>query len=113
MKFAQDIVLAPVITENSMAGIADKKYTFKVATNATKVEIAQAVEELFGVKVAKVNTISVRGRYRRQGMHAGYTAASKKAIVTLKPDSKIKKEYHNGYQKVQADYPGPPRHDCY
>ena len=83
MKFAQDIVLAPVITENSMAGIADK-----VATNATKVEIAQAVEELFGVKVAKVNTISVRGRYRRQGMHAGYTAASKKAIVTLKPDSK-------------------------
>ena len=86
MKFAQDIVLAPVITENSMAGIADKKYTFKVATNATKVEIAQAVEELFGVKVAKVNTISVRGRYRRQGMHAGYT--SKKAIVTLKPDSK-------------------------
>ena len=88
MKFAQDIVLAPVITENSMAGIADKKYTFKVATNATKVEIAQAVEELFGVKVAKVNTNSVRGRYRRQGMHAGYTAASKKAIVTLKPDSK-------------------------
>ena len=62
MKFAQDIVLAPVITENSMAGIADKKYTFKVATNATKVEIAQAVEELFGVKVAKVNTISAEVR---------------------------------------------------
>lgn len=88
MKFAQDIVLAPVITENSMAGIADKKYTFKVATNATKVEIAQAVEELFGVKVAKVNTMNVRGRYRRQGLHAGYTAASKKAIVTLTADSK-------------------------
>ena len=71
MKFAQDIVLAPVITENSMAGIADKKYTFKVATDATKVEIAQAVETLFpGAKVAKVNTISVRGRFRRQGMHA-------------------------------------------
>ena len=81
MKFAQDIVLAPVITENSMAGIADKKYTFKV-------DIANAVEELFGVKVAKVNTISVRGRYRRQGMHAGYTAKSKKAIVTLTADSK-------------------------
>ena len=58
MKFAQDIVLAPVITENSMAGIADKKYTFKVATDATKIDIANAVEELFGVKVAKVNTIS-------------------------------------------------------
>jgi len=76
-------------TENSMAGIADKKYTFKVATDATKVEIAQAVEVLFpGVKVAKVNTVSVRGRFRRQGMHAGYTAASKKAIVTLTKDSK-------------------------
>ncbi len=61
-----DIVLAPVITENSMAGIADKKYAFVKATNATKVEIAQAVEERFGVKAAKVNTISVRGRYRRQ-----------------------------------------------
>ena len=71
-----------------MAGIADKKYSFKVATNATKVDIARAAEELFGVKVAKVNTISVRGRYRRQGMHAGYTAASKKAIVTLTKDSK-------------------------
>ena len=88
MNTAHDIILKPVITENSMAGIADKKYTFKVATDATKVEIAQAVEVLFpGVKVAKV-TISVRGRYRRQGMHAGYTAASKKAIVTLTKDSK-------------------------
>ena len=88
MKTAHDIVLKPVITENSMAGIADKKYTFKVATDATKVEIAQAVEVLFpGVKVAKVNTVSVRGRFRRQGMHAGYTAASKKAIVTLTKDS--------------------------
>ena len=88
MKTAHDIILKPVITENSMAGIADKKYTFKVATDATKIDIANAVEELFGVKVAKVNTISVRGRFRRQGMHAGYTAASKKAIVTLTKDSK-------------------------
>ena len=88
MKFAQDIVLAPVITENSMAGVAAKKYTFKVATDATKIEIAKAVEELFGVKVAKVNTISVRGRYRRQGATAGYTAAAKKAIRKLKADSK-------------------------
>ena len=88
MKTAHDIILKPVITENSMAGIADKKYTFKVATDATKIDIANAVEELFGVKVAKVNTISVRGRYRRQGMNAGYTAKSKKAIVTLTADSK-------------------------
>lgn len=85
---AQDIILAPVVTEASMQNQQLKKYTFKVAVNATKVQIAQAVAELFGVKVAKVNTISVRGRYRRQGMHAGYTAKSKKAIVTLTPDSK-------------------------
>ena len=88
MKTAHDIVLKPVITENSMAGIADKKYTFEVAPSAGKIEIKDAVEKIFGVKVAKVNTISVRGRFRRQGMHAGYTAASKKAIVTLTKDSK-------------------------
>ena len=85
---AQNIVLAPVITEASMAGIQMKKYTYKVAKEATKVDIARAVEELFGVKVAKVNTIHVRGRYRRQGMHGGYTASGKKAIVTLKEGSK-------------------------
>ncbi len=88
MKIAHDIILAPVITENSMMGIAAKKYTFKVATDANKVEIAKAVEQLFGVKVEKVNTINVRGRYRRQGLHGGYTAATKKAVVTLKADSK-------------------------
>ena len=85
---AQDIILAPVITENSMTGMQNKKYTFKVATGATKIDIARACEELFGVKVAKVNTMSVRGRYRRQGAHAGYTAATKKAIVTLTANSK-------------------------
>ncbi|MDO4565966.1 MAG: 50S ribosomal protein L23 [Oscillospiraceae bacterium] len=88
MKTAQDIVLAPVITEKSMAATADKKYTFKVAKDAGKIEIAKAVEELFDVKVAKVHTISVRGKLRRQGRYQGYTAAWKKAIVTLKPESK-------------------------
>ena len=88
MKTAHDIILAPVITENSMMGVANKKYTFKVATDANKVEIADAVEKLFGVKVEKVNTINVRGRWRRQGLHGGYTADSKKAIVTLKEGSK-------------------------
>ena len=87
-KFAQDIVLGPVITEKSSLAIADKKYTFKVAKDAGKVEIAKAVEELFSVKVAKVNTISVRGRKRRQGLSTGYTPSWKKAIVTLTPDSK-------------------------
>ena len=88
MKTAHDIILAPVITENSMMGVANKKYTFKVATDANKIEIADAVEKLFGVKVEKVNTINVRGRWRRQGLHGGYTAACKKAIVTLKEGSK-------------------------
>lgn len=64
---AQDIILAPVITEASMAGVANKKYTFKVAHGATKVDVKRAAEELFGVKVAKVNTISVRGRYPPPG----------------------------------------------
>ena len=89
MKLAQDIIIAPVITEKSMSGIADKKYTFKVARDANKIEIAEAVEKLFkGAKVAKVNTISVRGKMKRMGRYSGYTAAWKKAIVTLKADSK-------------------------
>ena len=89
MKTAQDIIIAPVITEKSMAGIADKKYTFKVAKDANKIEIAAAVEALFkGAKVAKVNTISVRGKEKRMGRYSGYTASWKKAIVTLKADSK-------------------------
>ena len=88
MKTAQDIIIAPVITEKSMSGIADKKYTFKVARDANKIEIATAVEKLFKVKVAKVNTISVRGQEKRMGRYSGYTAAWKKAVVTLKADSK-------------------------
>ena len=84
MKAAQDIVLAPVITEKSMSGIADKKYTFKVAKDANKIEIAEAVEKLFKVSVAKVNTINVRGQERRMGRYAGRTSSWKKAIVTLK-----------------------------
>lgn len=88
MKAAQDIIIAPVITEKSMSGIADKKYTFKVAKDANKIEIADAVAKLFKVQVAKVNTVNVRGKQRRMGRYSGYTAAWKKAIVTLKADSK-------------------------
>ena len=88
MKMAQDIIIKPIITENSMKGIADRKYTFQVAKDANKIEIAKAVEELFGVEVAKVNTISVRGKFRRQGRFGGFTASSKKAIVTLTEKSK-------------------------
>ena len=88
MKAAQDIVIAPIITEKSMSVIADKKYTFKVAPDANKVEIAAAVEELFKVEVAKVNTMNVRGRQKRVGRYTGKTAAWKKAIVTLTEKSK-------------------------
>ena len=80
MRTAQDIILKPIITEESMMGIMTKKYTFKVAKDANKIEI--------GTKVAKVNTMNVRGQKRRQGMHEGYTPSWKKAIVTLTEDSK-------------------------
>ena len=85
---AQDIVIRPIVTEKSMMGIADKKYTFEVAKAANKIEIAKAVEELFKVKVAKVNTVSMRGKLRRQGKYQGYTKSWKKAYVTLPADSK-------------------------
>ena len=88
MKTVQDIIINPVITEASMDMMADKKYVFKVLKTATKSEIAAAVEELFKVEVASVNTINMKRKPKRLGVHAGYTAAWKKAIVTLKADSK-------------------------
>ena len=88
MKFAQDIIIKPIITEQSMDGLADKKYAFKVAKDATKPEIAHAVEELFGVKVAAVNTINMKSKTKRLRYQIGHTASWKKAIVTLKADSK-------------------------
>jgi len=88
MKVAQDIIIAPLITEKSMSGIADKKYAFKVAKDANKYEIKDAVEKLFKVKVDKVNTINVRGQVRRMGRYEGTTSSWKKAVVTLKADSK-------------------------
>lgn len=88
-KTAQDIILKPIITEHSMECLQQGKYTFKVAKDANKIEIANAVEKLFkGVKVKKVNTISVRGRKKRMGRSEGYTSAWKKAIVTLAEGSK-------------------------
>lgn len=87
-KVAQDIILRPIITEASMENAMYKKYTFRVAKDANKIEIKKACEELFGVEVAKVNTINVRGHQRRQGRFVGYTPSWKKAIVTLTEDSK-------------------------
>ncbi len=85
---ARDLILAPVITEKSVAAMSDKKYTFRVADGANKIEIAKAIEEIFGVKVAKVNTISMKGKKRRMGRFEGYTSDWKKAVVTLTEDSK-------------------------
>lgn len=88
MKSAYDIIKKPVITERSMSGIADSKYVFEVAISANKVEIKKAIEEIFGVKVASVNTVKLPGKWKRMGVHTGKTPAKKKAIVTLTADSK-------------------------
>ena len=79
----EEIILAPVVTEKSNDELQQGKYTFKVNKNATKVEIANAVEKLFSVKVLKVNTISVKGKSKRVGYHQGKTSGWKKAIVTI------------------------------
>lgn len=88
MKLPQDIILKPIITEKSMIGVRDRKYSFKVDRNANKIQISQAVEKLFDVKVEKVNVVNVRGRQKRVGRYQGYTPNWKKAVVTLKGDSK-------------------------
>ena len=86
---AYDIILRPVITEQSMESVADKKYVFQVAIDADKTQIKAAVEEIFDVKVAKVNTVRMQGKVKRTGAYpAGRRAAYKKAIVTLTADSK-------------------------
>ncbi len=94
-KTAQDIILKPIITEASMEGLEMNKYTFKVAKNANKIEIAKAVEELFGVKVVKVNTMNCRGRKKRMGMYEGRTPSWKKAIVTLAEGEKTIEFFNN------------------
>ena len=88
MKAPQDIILKPVITERSMDDLQAGKYTFKVAKDANKSEIKKAVEQLFGVEVAKVNTMNCLGRTKRVGRYVGKTSDWKKAIITLTEGSK-------------------------
>ena len=84
-----DIILKPVLTEKSMSGMSDKKYTFLVNPEANKTQIKEAVEKMFeGTKVARVNTMNLEGKNRRRGMVVGKTAKTKKAIVQLTEDSK-------------------------
>ncbi len=85
---AHDIIIKPLLSEKSYAGIQSKKYTFIVAKSANKTQIKLAIEEIFGVKVDKVNTANVHGKLKRQGKYEGYTPNYKKAIVQLTEDSK-------------------------
>ena len=84
----EDIILRPVLTEKGYDGIADKRYTFQVLKSANKTQIKIAVEQMFGVEVESVHTITQRGKLKRQGRSQGFTPARKKAIVSLKADSK-------------------------
>ncbi len=89
MKTAYDIIIRPIITEQSMEDLDIKKYAFEVAKDANKIEIKKAVEEIFGVTVVQVNTVNVRGKEKRTGAYPkGYSASWKKAIVKLSADSK-------------------------
>ena len=85
---ARDVIKRPIITEASMHAIDEKKYTFEVDVRANKIEVRQAVEEIFGVKVEKVNILNVRAKFKRVGRYAGYTNKRRKAIVKLTKDSK-------------------------
>ena len=88
MKNVYDIIRRPIISEQSMEQTDLKKYVFEVAKDANKIEIRQAVEEIFGVKVLSVNTLNMKGKEKRQGVHVGNRPSWKKAIVRLAPDSK-------------------------
>jgi len=88
MKTAYDIIIKPIITEQSMEATEEKKYVFQVANDANKIEIKKAIEEIFGVKVEKVNTIRMDGKEKRMGVHIGRRANWKKAMVKLTADSK-------------------------
>ncbi|RWR10618.1 50S ribosomal protein L23 [Siminovitchia fortis] len=85
---ARDVIKRPVITERSMDLTADKKYTFEVDVKANKTQVKDAVESIFDVKVAKVNVMNYKGKFKRMGRFAGYTNKRRKAVVTLTEDSK-------------------------
>ncbi|WP_080876135.1 50S ribosomal protein L23 [Oceanobacillus timonensis] len=88
MKDLRDVIKRPVITENTADLMAEKKYTFEVVEKANKTEIKDAVETIFGVKVVNVNTMNLKGKFKRMGRYGGYRPDRKKAIVQLSEDSK-------------------------
>ena len=93
--FNEDIIIKPVLTEKSYDIMADKRYVFEVAPKATKTQIKTAVEEIFGVKVEKVNTVVTQGKLKRMGKYEGRTSTVKKAYVVLKKDSKAIEFFEN------------------
>jgi large subunit ribosomal protein L23 len=86
---AHDVIIRPIITEESMKIMEDNKYTFEVATKANKTQVKQAIEELFNVDVKNVNIMNVRGKLKRMGKFAGYTRKRRKAIVTISEEQSI------------------------
>ena len=101
MRYAQDIIIKPIVTEKSYDNIAQGKYTFEVALDATKVDINHAVEELFDVKVKKVNTLRYDGKNKRVGVHQGKTKAWKKAIVAIDTNPADSKYTTKGGKEVK------------
>ena len=99
---AEDIIIKPIITEKSSMEMQEGKYTFKVAKKATKVEIRNAVEKLFEVKVLKVNTMNVNGKEKRVGVHTGKTPDWKKAIVTIDTNAGDIKYLGKGGKEVKV-----------
>ena len=109
---AQDIIIRPIITEKTMDGNSQKKYTFEVAPSAGKIEIKDAVEKIFGVKVAKVNTLNMQGKEKRMGARpAGRHPSWKKAMVTLTADkvSKVNTLHVRGHMRRQGRHEGYTR----
>lgn len=99
---AEDIILAPVVTEKSSGEIQDGKYTFKVNKKATKIDIKRAVEKLFEVKVLSVNTMTVKGKEKRVGRSVGKTSDWKKAIVTIDTNAGEKTYLTKGGKEVKV-----------
>ena len=117
MRHAQDVIIKPIMTEKSYSEIPEGKYTFEVAINSSKIEIKNAVEELFGVKVLKVNTMRYDGKSKRVGVHQGLTKAWKKAVVKIDTnpadvkylakggkETKVNKKYKTEIEEISSAF---------
>ena len=103
MKHAEDVIIRPIMTERTYSNVPEGKYTFEVAINSTKLEIKNAVEELFGVKVKKVNTMRYDGKNKRVGVHQGKTKSWKKAIVQIDTNPAENKYLAKGGKETKSN----------